>query len=290
MEGDVFAVQQRPDLVIKIWKRRDPADLERLQLFTSGLCSAGPAVAFPQVHQVVATTEGVATVESLVPGIQLGSGGPRPVVTEPQAAVLMDALDALAGVRPRAELAVLPPLPGEIPFEPDVGFAESLGALTLRRYQAHTEVLAARQPDIDALAQATVEAVRSIEPVSPALIHGDLVPSNLMVVESETGGPQRLSGVLDFGFLTVLGDPAFDAAATASIFDMYGENARQSEAILDEHIADRFGYPPTTLAIYRAAWAIITANAFGADGADGHFAWCVAMLNRPEVRSALGVR
>ncbi|SDS83632.1 phosphotransferase family protein [Microlunatus soli] len=290
MEGEVFAVQQRPDLVIKIWRRRDPADLERLRLFTSGLSSAGLAIAFPQVQQIVMATDGVATVESAVPGVPLGSGGPRPVVTEAQADVLMDALMALADVQPRAELALLPPLPGEQPFDPEAGFGASLADLIARRHRAHADVLTAHQPDVGRLVGATAEAVRSIEPAMQALIHGDLVPSNLMIVESAHDGAPRLSGVLDFGFLTVVGDPAFDAAVTSSIFDMYGENARRSEAILDEHIADRFRYPSTTLAIYRAAWAIITANAFGADGADGHFAWCIAMLNRPEVRSALGVR
>lgn len=50
--------------------------------------------------------------------------------------------------------------------------------------------------------------------------------------------------MLDFGFMTTIGDPAFDAAITASIYDMYGPRAAENEAILDEAIADRFGYEP----------------------------------------------
>ncbi|MFE4499758.1 hypothetical protein ACFRFQ_07820 [Rhodococcus sp. NPDC056743] len=39
--------------------------------------------------------------------------------------------------------------------------------------------------------------------------------------------------------------------------------------------------------MYRAAYSLITVNAYDADGSDGHFAWCVAALNRPGVARAL---
>jgi hypothetical protein len=54
-------------------------------------------------------------------------------------------------------------------------------------------------------------------------------------------------------------------------------------------MSERFGYDPATLLVYRAAYSLITANAFGADGKDGHFAWCVAALNRDDItRTLLG--
>ena len=51
----------------------------------------------------------------------------------------------------------------------------------------------------------------------------------------------RVAGVLDFGFLTTVGDPHFDELITASVFDMYGPNARRSEDLLSEAFADRLG-------------------------------------------------
>ena len=89
--------------------------------------------------------------------------------------------------------------------------------------------------------------------------------------------------MIDFGFLTTVGDPAFDAAVTASIFDMYGPSARSAEALLDA----RLGVDPRRAAVYRAAYAIVTATCFSPTGEDGHFAWCVAMLARDEVLAAL---
>jgi len=35
--------------------------------------------------------------------------------------------------------------------------------------------------------------------------------------------------------------------------------------------------------LYRAAYAIATANAFGDDGRDGHFGWCASSLEREDI-------
>jgi aminoglycoside phosphotransferase (APT) family kinase protein len=114
-----------------------------------------------------------------------------------------------------------------------------------------------------------------------ALIHGDLIPANVLVA----GG--RVSGVLDFGFFTTVGDPQFDAAITASVFDMYGPNARRSEDVLSAGFAGRFGHDPARFGLYRAAYAIVTNAYFGRDGTDGHFLWCARMLRRRDVRAAV---
>ena len=94
--------------------------------------------------------------------------------------------------------------------------------------------------------------------------------------------------VLDFGFFsTVGGDPAFDAAITASIYDMYVAR-RPAGRSPDRRRTDcRFGYDPDRLAVYRAAYAVITSNAYDTLGQDGHFRWCVDMLRRDSVTEAL---
>jgi aminoglycoside phosphotransferase (APT) family kinase protein len=109
-------------------------------------------------------------------------------------------------------------------------------------------------------------------------VHGDLIPANVLL--DDAGGP---AAVIDFGFLTTVGDPAFDTAVTASIFDMYGPGARDAEARLDA----RLGGDPRRASVYRAAYALVTATCFSATGEDGHFDWCVAMLARPDVLAAL---
>lgn len=74
---------------------------------------------------------------------------------------------------------------------------------------------------------------------------------------------------------------------TASIFDMYGPLARDTERGLDEAIIERFGYSAARMTLYRAAYSMITSNAYDPLGQDGHFRWCVNILLREDVRELL---
>ena len=114
-------------------------------------------------------------------------------------------------------------------------------------------------------------------------MHGDLVPGNILVAG------EVASGLLDFGFLSTIGDPAFDAAGAASVFDMYGPDAERSEAAVDRAVAAHFAYDRERIVTYRAAYALVTANCFSPSGSDGHFDWCIRMLRRDEVRDVLGL-
>lgn len=86
-----------------------------------------------------------------------------------------------------------------------------------RRFHGSPDLLRHHVKEVDHLVASVAGGLRAL-PQSPpaALLHGDLVPANVLV----QGG--RVTGVLNFGFLTAVGDPQFDAAITASIFDMYG--------------------------------------------------------------------
>lgn len=105
--------------------------------------------------------------------------------------------------------------------------------------------------------------------------------ANVLIEDGE------VSGVVDFGFLTTVGDPRFDAAITASIFDMYGPNARASEAALSDAFCARLDHDRSVYGLYRAAYALITNSWFSTDSRDGHFQWCAEMLGRPDSREAV---
>ncbi len=127
-----------------------------------------------------------------------------------------------------------------------------------------------------------IEALEGLEVPGDSLLHGDLIPGNVLI--DERSDPTAL---LDFGFLTTVGDPAFDAAVVTSIFDMYGAHARSHERILEDAVVDRFGHSPERLDLYRAAYALVTSNCFSTSGGDGHFAWCAGILKRGRVRDVL---
>jgi aminoglycoside phosphotransferase (APT) family kinase protein len=179
-------------------------------------------------------------------------------------------------------MSSLPVLEDEPMFDGAGEFGGELADLVERRVRRFSAPLSSAIADLDRVVDATVSRLREGNRVRPALIHGDLVPANILVDESCAP-----VATLDFGFLSTLGDSRFDAAVAASIYDMYGARARQNEAILDDALVAEFGYDHRILQVYRAAYALITSNCFSAAGDDGHFAWCVELLQRKDIRLAL---
>lgn len=284
MEGTV--VDLGGDRVAKAWHGRGVADLRRLQTFHRALRAGGMTLATPLVEDVLPVGDGSergVTVEARLGGrpLRADMGEGERHVGDPEIAAVLDVLRALAAVTPHPDLGVLPVLDGEPPFDARVPFGVSLGGLVERRLRASGHVLRRRVPDVDRVARAVVERLHAIEPGPTAVVHGDLIPGNILV----TG--DVASGVLDFGFLTTLGDPRFDAAVAASVHDMYGVRARDTEAAIDAALVSELGHDPEVLHLYRAAYALVTCTSYSASGSDGHFAWCARMLDRDDVRRAV---
>lgn len=285
MEGTV--VDLGGGLVAKLWHSRRSSELETLRTFLDAVGEAGLPFATPAIRGVLEADGRCATVEPLLRGrpLRVQGGADPAAASEAEVACVVEVLAALAEVPATPGLAALPVLAGESPFDADrQPFERSLADLVERRVETHAAPLSAALPDLDVVAGAVTDRLRTLEPAEPRLLHGDLIPANILVDEGS-----RPAAVLDFGFLTTVGDPAFDAAVTASVYDMYGARAAETEALLDTAMADRFGHDPARLAVHRAAYALVTANCFSASGGDGHFAWCVRMLRRRNIRDALGL-
>jgi len=282
MEGTVIAIGD--DLVAKIWHRRTAGELEILKSFYDAVARAEGTVAAPRIFDVLCLEGQCATVETMLDGQPLRtSESAASRVADDDVACVLDVLAALATIEPTADLGALPILAGEPPFRIEtMPFAESLAALVRRRVERFRGALSARLPRLDVVTEAVVRRLHDLHPGRACLVHGDLIPANILVDDAT-----RPVAVLDFGFMTTIGDPAFDAAVAASIFDMYGPRAAETETILDEAVADRFGYEPGRVAAYRAAYALVTSNCFSASGSDGHFEWCMRILECPEVHEAL---
>lgn len=268
MEGTV--VRLEGDLVAKVWHAAGPDELAVRQRFYADVASALP-LRTTRMLDVVRVGDRWASIEPLLHGTPLA--GP---LDDAGADAVVDVLGSLASVAPTPAMTRLPALPQEAALDVSAGFEEGLARLVERRAD---DVLAAAVPGLSV--EAITSALRGLPPAPPALVHGDLIPANVLV--DEAGRP---SAVIDFGFLTTAGDPAFDAAVTASIFDMYGPAARATEARLDA----RLDVDPERAGVHRAAYAVVTATCFSPTGEDGHFRWCVAMLGRDDVLAAVAGR
>jgi aminoglycoside phosphotransferase (APT) family kinase protein len=289
MEGAVYEIDDTR--VAKVWFAASAERLRRLAAFYDALATKSFSFSVPRIAEV-ATVEGWAiTIERRLAGDSLASTSELSIsgvsISEVRradaGAVLVEVVAEIAAAGELPAARELPVLDEEMPlFAGPADFPAALAGLAARRVRRFRPVLGGAVDHLAEKAAALAGRLVEIDSGRRAVIHGDLVPANIVV---DGGG--RASAVLDWGFLSAEGDPAFDAAVAAAIFDMYGPDAPRTEQALLDRMQDRMGYDRTAMLVYRAAYSLITANAYDPLGRDGHFAWCVAALNRADVTRAL---
>lgn len=259
MEGVVAALDQ--ERVAKVWDRRPRDEVDRLRTFYDavhdGLEEAGVRLAVPRILDVGEADGLVVTVHPLLRGRAVAGAGPEPVV---------EVLAGLSQVSVRPEMAVLPVPDGERPFDPAVPFGDSMADLVQRRATLLGDLLP------DGVADRMAQALQEVPPVPPRLVHGDLGPVHVLL----DGG--RPVGLLDFGYVSTLGDPAFDAAVAACLQDMFGPRAAVATAAFDDLVVRRFAHDRAVLVLHRAAYGLVTASCLA--GHPGrHLDWCLALVD-----------
>ncbi|MEV5315685.1 MULTISPECIES: aminoglycoside phosphotransferase family protein [unclassified Streptomyces] len=282
MEGLVYEIDQ--DRVAKIWFGESEPALQRTRTFYDALAGKPFGFAVPRIHEVHVIEDRCVTIEQRLAGTTLTEHLAAGHITLDQAkSTFVDVLAELAQSGPLPEGRALSVMDEEVSlYDTAEDFPEALWALAERRHARFRRVLEPAVEDLDKKLEALRVRLRDIDSGRRSVIHGDMILDNILV--NEAGSP---AAVLDWGFFTTEADPVFDAAVAASIFDMYGEAALDTELGLYAQLEERLGYRREALLVYRAAYSLITANAYDAEGQDGHFAWCVAALNRPDVVRAL---
>lgn len=266
MEGAVYDLGD--GRVRKTWFDRRPDDVRPLQAFLDEL----PPLPFrtPRIREISADGEGLAvSVEDKLTGTALQDAG----LTEAQALDAFVAVVEALGTTTAGPASKALPVLNELFWRDDLSWGEALAALVRRRAAESHHHLERDVPDFDERLERLTTRLATIEPDRLSVVHGDICPPNLLM-----DGP-RTAAVLDWGFYTTAGDNTFDAALAAGFFDMYGPDAQR----LDNLLLDRFealGHDRERMYLYRAAYAITTATIYDADAGDGHYAWCVANLNR----------
>ncbi|MEU8360137.1 aminoglycoside phosphotransferase family protein [Nonomuraea sp. NPDC048882] len=270
--------------VAKVWTGRPPIELTRRVY--ADLARHRLPFATPEIFEVLEHEGVLVTYERELPGVPMHGDHPEEEfgreLPEHHADVLLTVLRGLASVPGTDAMRRLTFQGDDRPlWQGHDRFQDALAALVGRAVSRNGAALAARVPDFGAGVERTLDALRSLPTGPVTAIHGDLVPPNIHV--DATGRPVA---VLDFGFCTTAGDPAFEAAITAAFWDMYGPYAEEHAAELTRLFADRLGHPPETLAVYQAVYALISYDLFGMGDDDGHLPWCAALLRRNPVFTA----
>jgi aminoglycoside phosphotransferase (APT) family kinase protein len=284
VEGVVYGLGE--GRVAKVWNGRLPADFDLTRQVYEDIARHPLPFSTPEIFDVEEHEGVLVTYERELAGSPMRVDSAHAAYERELPAqhndVLLGVLRGLASVPGTDAMRQLTVHGDDRPLWRDHDcFRDALAALVARAAARHGVVLAAHVPDFEAGVERTQESLRSLPDAPVTVIHGDLVPPNIHV---DTAG--RAVAVLDFGFYTTAGDPAFEAAVTAAIWDMYGPHAEVHTAELTGLFARELGYAPEVLTAYQAAYALTTYDLFGMDDRDGHFRWCAGQLRRNAVFSA----
>jgi hypothetical protein len=283
MEGVTFKLGD--EHVAKVWLGRSGDDLRPLVAFYAELGRQSLPFATPDIVAVSEVDGRAVTVERELPGVPLSDAvadGAVEVEAAQECALLV--LEALAATRAGSAAEALPVFNERSALWAPHGrsWGEVLTDLVRRRLRRFGPQLRLAVTDFDTKVNRVCEQLLGLPSAPRQVVHGDLCLPNILV---DTAG--RVQAVLDWGFLSTKGDPAFDASTFAGFFDMYGPEARRRDDELTHLICVTFGYPRELLLLYRAFYALVGSNAYDPTGQDGHFAWCVATLNRSDISEVL---
>jgi aminoglycoside phosphotransferase (APT) family kinase protein len=283
MEGVVYSMSELR--VAKVWFRRQSDELHRLGEFYAELRAQDLPFEVPEFLGVAELPSGNAvSFERELSGVQLRQAM-ESGVTDFEAAkkCMIDVVAALGGTSGGRASSAMAVLDENSPMRSDGDtWGVALANLMARRIKMFGDQLRFSVPDFDRKAEQITRTLRALRLPPDAIVHGDLVPLNVLVDDE-----CRPAAVLDWGFLSTAGDPAFEASVAAGIFDMYGPEARTRDDAIIADLAARLGHSVERMLFYRAVYAIITSNAYDPAGQDGHYDWCIRALRREDVTEAL---
>ncbi|MEU8221881.1 phosphotransferase [Kribbella sp. NPDC048915] len=279
MQGAVYRVGQ--GRIAKIWFHAGEAELRTLAELYDVIDGQLP-YRTPRIHELRRPGPYWVTVEEELPGAPLYTVAPifGAQGWERGRDCVLDVVAALAEVKPPEVLRRTAVLDETMPFRPEgVKWSEALVGLVKRR----AERLDRTVVDGDKIA-VLLERLTDLEEPESRLVHGDVTAGNILVDDD-----LRPVTLLDFGLLTMKGDPMFEAAAAASVIDLWSPRVREVEAAYDEAFAARLGYDRELLLLYRCAHSLIIAHAHDDDpyDRDSHEPLTAKLFDHPEVTALL---
>jgi aminoglycoside phosphotransferase (APT) family kinase protein len=269
--GEATAYELTGGRVLRVFHDH-PHEIEALAAFYRKIEGHGASFRTPEVLEYGEDSGVHYSVDRLIPGRALHELLPSLRGVERERA-----LDAYADAV--WEIAALPysgTVFGEIMRE-DAIQAETWAAYLLRRMERCLDVSRGYlREDVAGLDEAVGWLERSISAmpaVTPGLVHGDYFPGNVLVSDD-----LAVSGVIDFGPLTVIGDRMMDAASALIFLEVSRPGYTQADsARVRRRLARACDAPLDELADIYRGWYAIRFSPYRDDDAN-LYAWCAGSL------------
>jgi aminoglycoside phosphotransferase (APT) family kinase protein len=166
---------------------------------------------------------------------------------------------------------------GEFQFDDALQSTTWAGFLLARldaNYERGRSDLVEAIPDVDDIVDSLRARIGSLPDPPKVLVHGDYFPGNVLMDDD-----LNVTGLIDFGWLTVAGDPAMDLASAAIFLDVVrGHHASDPERVHARLLAT-FGESLAELIEIFRGWYAVRFSPYKADD-QSLFAWCVKSLQR----------
>ena len=276
MEAEVYA--HGPDQVLKIYPGTvNLAELLLLQDFYSSLDRQLVPYALPRIDSVAQEGRLLVTIEQRLAGTRMSAVLPT-LTTEQLDAMMQRYLTAALAI---SRIQAPPAFDRYKLFDPDRISQRTNGDwhqfiaryITLKLAQV-TPYLSSDVPQLTQKVQHLYAVLDQPYGGDCRLVHGDFFPGNLLIDDH-----CQITALLDFGLMTMYGDPLFDIATGWVFFDMYDELKLR---IVDRYLAmvlERLGKAIRgKLYRYVLIYSILSANTYSPACTDGHYRWCVANL------------
>jgi aminoglycoside phosphotransferase (APT) family kinase protein len=251
---------------------QDPAALARLQAFLAGI-DGRLRVATPRIETIDAG--GRYTIERRLAGTSLLRRLPRLEGAERSAALrnFVAAADVPAALtladKPYGHLLEARPLAADT--------WTAFLAACLERALARNRATIARAAGDAAAVRRRALALLDTLPARPrkALVHGDWFAGNVLL-----GDDLAVSGIVDFGVYTMVGDPLYDAATAALFLEMTDAATAADAAAAGAFARQRHGDAIVATARFCRLYAAVTMAdpAYAAPPHTGLHAWSLATL------------
>ncbi|MFD3403522.1 phosphotransferase family protein [Kribbella sp. NPDC058693] len=277
MQGAVYRLPG--ERIAKIWFHAGDGELRRLGELYAAIDGQLP-FRTPRMIEIRRPGPYHVTIEAELPGVPLDKVAPAfgEAGWERARDCVVDVLAALAEVDAPEVLRRMTVLDEVDPFRPEgTSWIEALTGLVRRRVVRFGDQLAAVIDDFDGKVERLLHQLSGMKEPERRLVHGDVTAGNILV--DEDLWPVAL---IDLGMLTMAGDPVFDAAAAASLVELWSPRVREVEAAFDQAFVEQLGYDAEQLLVYRRIHSLLIANAHDADpyGRDSAVPLAAALFNR----------